>query len=1009
MRLKSTVVVSFLLVSALLIAGLAWGSARPLPVEAKPLAAPLTPGDITISNTVVITGIEPIGMNISTIAGGTNYAINNYVWGSGMEPAIARYLVRIEATEVDTDGTWIAWELDGGNVHMWDVNATGFGDGAVVRLYRLVDANGQPLAYAEGMQDATGADHVIFLGETTVPAGGWIAEGSESENNRVYLTDSFPDLAFGDYAIIIVKKTELPAEQVHPRLYEWFESGNRTFSWYQDTVSATLVPHPGTIPAEFTDPGETCLQMTFPEGNSGWFGQYIFHSYDQGEGQWYGQLVPGAHYRASVWLRQEGLPNGQVRFVINGPYSALAQQTPWTVTGEWRQYTYDFVAPDYPTGGSHAGLGFELTGPGTVWFDNFLVYQYDAAHNFAPFTPNRVSFDELMAAMPLTGAKPAVRFYPTSYAGHDDMAHLLSNYGNSRIDFIYNIQAGEKSVLIPQIMGYAMATGDTPEERIIPYITVSEEYTEIEWMQLVEYLGVPYDPATDTPTSKPWAYLRYQQRGIGTPWTDEFREIVLEFGNESWHNGAFGGWHGFGRPGWVHFGGREYGLFAHYYFVENVMAQPWWNEYNLDAKIRLALNANYSAELDSYGELAVQGVPTLTTYLGHANYVGPKWETGETPHQAFDDHGMQETLIAAYTDMYGLIDKVAETREYLMAQGLADYAPIAYEGGPSGYYVPGQGTVTQTAISQLYGKSQGMGVAAMDVWLYSSLNGYKHQEMFGFASGDNWTSHTMPLAGGFRRHSGWLSLMMRNRYASGDTMLQTTLNTYPSYTREGVEVPLLTAYTISDTDSLSLFVLSRKLGGVHDNADFGDGTTPVTVHFPPRSCAALTRYALTAPDGSPTDPRVNNTDEENIALTSVSLDTALCAAGELVIGPDTGGVAGGMPQGTVYLYVFDQTAPAEAYTLTVNTIGQGAVTRDPQGETVVLPISYRYEPGTQITLTAQPATGWVFSGWSGSLTGNANPAHITLNSDRTITATFTASAPSFRVYLPLTLRQYSVP
>jgi hypothetical protein len=468
-----------------------------------------------------------------------------------------------------------------------------------------------------------------------------------------------------------------------------------------------------------------------------------------------------------------------------------------------------------------------------------------------------------------------------------------------------NIGAGESVVTIPQIMNWAMATGYRADNRIIPYISLSEEYTEIEWLQLVEYLGVPYDPAADTPESKPWAYLRYQQRGNGTPWTDEFREIVLEFGNETWHNGAGSyGWNGFGRPGWVHMGGREYGLFARYYFAENVAAQPWWTEYNLASKIRFALNANYEAQTESYGELAAQQVPMLSTYLGHANYVGPKWETGEEPHQVFDDHGMQETLIAAYTDMYGLIDDVATTRDQLEGGDLAHYQVIAYEGGPSGYYVPGQGTITQTAVSQLYGKSEGMGVAALDVWLYSSLNGYKHQEMFGMGSGDNWTSHTMPNAGGFRRHSGWLALMMRNRYASGTTMLETTFQSIPSYSRESQDVPLMAAYTISDTHSLSLFVLSRKLDGVHDDVDFGNGVTPVTIHFPPMTCQSVTRYALTAPGGSPVDPRVNNIDTENIVISSATLNSAFCATGELVIGPDTGGVEGGMPPGTVYLYVF---------------------------------------------------------------------------------------------------------
>jgi hypothetical protein len=370
-------------------------------------------------------------------------------------------------------------------------------------------------------------------------------------------------------------------------------------------------------------------------------------------------------------------------------------------------------------------------------------------------------------------------------------------------------------------------------------------------------------------------------------------------------------------------GGEEYGLFAHYYLVENVAAQPWWTEYHLDAKIRFALNANYGAAPTDYGELAAQQVPTLTVYLGHANYVGPKWETGDVPFQTFDDHGMQETLVGSHTDMNHLVADVAATRAQLVGAGLADYRPVAYEGGPGGYYI--NGTVTQTAISELYGKSLGMAVSALDNWLYSSLKGYAHQEYFAFNSGSGWTSHTLPRAGGFRRHSGWLALMLRNRYAPGADMLATTFTSVPGYAREGEDIPLLSAYTIQGEDTLSVFLLSRKLAGVHDGADFGDGRTPVTLHLPITQCASLTRYALTAPDGSPADPRVSNTVTENIVISAVALDPADCADGTLVVGAETGGVAGGMPEGTVYLYVFDQNTAAEAYTLTVNTVGQGWV------------------------------------------------------------------------------------
>jgi uncharacterized repeat protein (TIGR02543 family) len=42
-----------------------------------------------------------------------------------------------------------------------------------------------------------------------------------------------------------------------------------------------------------------------------------------------------------------------------------------------------------------------------------------------------------------------------------------------------------------------------------------------------------------------------------------------------------------------------------------------------------------------------------------------------------------------------------------------------------------------------------------------------------------------------------------------------------------------------------------------------------------------------------------------------------------------------------------------------------------------------------VTLTATPDTGYVFSGWSGDLTGSVNPATITMSSNRVVTATFT--------------------
>ena len=71
---------------------------------------------------------------------------------------------------------------------------------------------------------------------------------------------------------------------------------------------------------------------------------------------------------------------------------------------------------------------------------------------------------------------------------------------------------------------------------------------------------------------------------------------------------------------------------------------------------------------------------------------------------------------------------------------------------------------------------------------------------------------------------------------------------------------------------------------------------------------------------------------------------------------------------------------SNTWTLATNTTGSGSVTLDPAGGT--------YADGTSVQLTAVPATGWHFVGWTGDLTGSANPSSLAMDSDQTVTATF---------------------
>jgi uncharacterized repeat protein (TIGR02543 family) len=85
------------------------------------------------------------------------------------------------------------------------------------------------------------------------------------------------------------------------------------------------------------------------------------------------------------------------------------------------------------------------------------------------------------------------------------------------------------------------------------------------------------------------------------------------------------------------------------------------------------------------------------------------------------------------------------------------------------------------------------------------------------------------------------------------------------------------------------------------------------------------------------------------------------------------------------LYIKYSTAgPPLQYSLVVSTVGSGAIVKSPD--------QALYNSGTQVQLTAEPFSGWVFSGWSGNLTGTTNPASITVDSNKTVTATFTQNA-----------------
>ncbi|MFA4837185.1 MAG: Ig-like domain-containing protein [Dehalococcoidia bacterium] len=68
------------------------------------------------------------------------------------------------------------------------------------------------------------------------------------------------------------------------------------------------------------------------------------------------------------------------------------------------------------------------------------------------------------------------------------------------------------------------------------------------------------------------------------------------------------------------------------------------------------------------------------------------------------------------------------------------------------------------------------------------------------------------------------------------------------------------------------------------------------------------------------------------------------------------------------------------YVLTTNVAGNGNVSRSNNGP---------YHLNDVVQLTATAAAGWNFTGWSGALSGSANPATLTMDADKVVSASFT--------------------
>ena len=208
-----------------------------------------------------------------------------------------------------------------------------------------------------------------------------------------------------------------------------------------------------------------------------------------------------------------------------------------------------------------------------------------------------------------------------------------------------------------------------------------------------------------------------------------------------------------------------------------------------------------------------------------------------------------------------------------------------------------------------------------------------------------------------------------------------------SATDTGINDPTSTKQTLNTTTGL--VVLASDSGAkyyFHNYMSLGGGASPPVANFsgtPTSGTAPLTVNFSDLSTGSPTSWSWDFGDGGTSTQRNPSY--TYNSAGSYTVTLIASNASGSDPE-TKTGYITVSNPSSTQFSLAVSVVGSGGVTANPPGGV--------YDSGTVVTLTATPGSGYVFSGWSGDLSGNTNPATITMNANKTVTATFVQQGSS---------------
>jgi len=734
-----------------------------LSAQANATPASSTPGNnsaasFSIYPQVVAAHPVPSGFSIAP-AEGTDIGENSWLADGGFNAYDER--LSLTADEPGTATTFIC-ENAGGGTGFYQSIASGFFVGATARTYR----------YSSGAWSLLRTDTVSGY---TAPQG---SATPTSANSTITFAESGPVTEAGDIIwLYLDNQATVPSvDQLNSRFTVYYPT------WQTETQngeSASLTwPYTLSTNVPSSDTGGLSLEIADTKTETQGIWQYI-------QGAFVGpadeEFQSGHTYEFDVWLMQSGISSGDVTVTITG---IGVTHTFTGVNGSWQHYTYLFAAPaGLPAGSSQPTVRLDYGAPGTLWVDNFQLYDT----SWAPNTVDPTVMEAWQAYKPGTvriwsnfsNSGGGYSFWGlNSWLTPEIKSHNTAGIGN---EYAVSVQSEH----LPDALANVKAIGTAN-----PWLIVNMSLSEVEWSELIDYLAAPAGTG----------YASMRPGDHPGPYTADFNTIYLEVGNEEWGtqqvpaDTAYGQWANFVINSAT--AGKSYFNPSQIKFIVNgFVLNPGFGS----AAIAAAPGASYTeAALYSNGNTSLSGDPYYQSDLVQVPVTnGPQISALVA----------QQQLDASNGRVYGL---------------------AAYEEGPGNSTNPGDNTLAAA-------------IGAIDVNFYAAQSGFGPENFFLYNLGTGpWSSHNN-FANGFYPHPVWEAYQMRNNYTSGPIVLTTT-NSVPTYSdptiTNGQAVPLIAVYAFADANvanQADVVVISRSL----------DNDTPVTLNFPATPSGTANLYTLT--------------------------------------------------------------------------------------------------------------------------------------------------------------------